>query len=142
MLIADQLLLNRVNSLAGVVGLTGNSKCWLGPLKTRLSVEDYNPEQDHINQLTRQGQTTIFRLKTGHCGLRKHMKKMGLVDTASCQCGAEEETPDHILQTCPHLEQLRREIWPIDTSLHNKLWGNSDDLQKTEQFIAMSGLRI
>nr|KAG5698053.1 hypothetical protein BaRGS_016701 [Batillaria attramentaria] len=108
----------------------------------RTKNSNYNPEQDHINQLTRQGQTTIFRLRTGHCGLRKHMKKMGLVDTASCQCGAEEETPDHILQTCPHLEQLRREIWPIDTSLHDKLWGNSDDLQKTEQFIAMSGLRI
>nr|KAG5702751.1 hypothetical protein BaRGS_003625 [Batillaria attramentaria] len=108
----------------------------------RTKNSNYNPEQDHINQLTRQGQTTIFRLRTGHCGLRKHMKKMGLVDTASCQCGAEEETPNHILQTCPHLEQLLREIWPIDTSLHDKLWGNSDDLRKTEQFIAMSGLRI
>nr|KAG5707673.1 hypothetical protein BaRGS_003248 [Batillaria attramentaria] len=55
---------------------------------------------------------------------------------------AKEGKPDHILQTCPHLEQLRREIWPIDTSLRDKRWGNSDDLQKTEQFIAVSGLRI
>nr|KAG5713865.1 hypothetical protein BaRGS_024492 [Batillaria attramentaria] len=56
----------------------------------RTKNSNYNPEQDHINQLTRQGQT-IFRLRTGHCGLRKHMKKMGLVDTASCQCDGTQK---------------------------------------------------
>jgi ribonuclease HI len=102
----------------------------------------YKPEEDHINQLTRREQTIIFRLRTGHCGLRKHLKKIGVTDTAACQCGAEEQTPHHFLQTCPHQEQLRQEVWPSDTSVNTKLWGPVDDLRKTAQFVSSSGLRL
>ena len=35
---------------------------------------DYNPSADPINRLARHEQTTIFRLQTGHCGLRAHLK--------------------------------------------------------------------
>ena len=28
--------------------------------------------------LDRKGKTTLFRLRTGHCGLNKHLKKMGM----------------------------------------------------------------
>jgi len=102
----------------------------------------YNHKQDHIHQLNRREQTVIFRLRTGHCGLRKHMKKMGLVDTATCQCGSEEQTPQHILQTCAHLEDLRQEAWSTNIPFHTKLWGNANDLHRTAQFITSSGLRI
>lgn len=83
----------------------------------------YYPDQDHLHQLNRREQTTIFRLRTGHCGLNKHMKRMGLADAASCQCGADEQTPEHILQTCPHLEELRQAFWTPDASTSTKLRG-------------------
>ena len=57
---------------------SGKKKWWLLPPK------------DSIHNLTRKEQTTIFRLRTGHCGLNKHMKRIGVADTANCQCGAEE----------------------------------------------------
>ena len=38
----------------------------------------YNPQQDTLRLLSRHEQTMIFRLRTGHCRLRSHMKKMVL----------------------------------------------------------------
>ena len=29
--------------------------------------------------------------------LRKHLKRLGLADSAHCECGSEEQTPEHIL---------------------------------------------
>ena len=71
-----------------------------------------------------------------------HEKRMGLVDTASCQCGIEEQTPQHILQCCTHLEELRQKVWSTNTPIHCKLWGAADELRKTVQFINTSGHRI
>ena len=104
--------------------------------------EGYDPQLDQINSLDRKSQTTIFRLRTGHCGLRKHLKRLGLADTANCECGSEYQTPEHILQTCPHLEAARLEFWPEDTGLCTKLWGTADDLRRTADFLAATGLRI
>ena len=41
---------------------------------------------------------------------------------------SKEQTPDHILPTCPQLEAIRQQFWPQDTHLHTKLWGPVDDL--------------
>ena len=38
----------------------------------------YNPQQDTLRLLSRHEQTVIFRLKTSHCRLRSHMKKIGI----------------------------------------------------------------
>ena len=38
----------------------------------RLKNNGYDPQKDQINTLDRRAQTTIFRLRTGHCGLRKY----------------------------------------------------------------------
>ena len=89
----------------------------------RLKNNGYDPQKDHINTLDRRTQTTIFRLSTGHCGLRKHLKRLGLADSAHCECGSEEQTPEHILQTCPHLETVHQQFWPEDTEVGTKLWG-------------------
>ena len=70
-------------------------------------------------------QTNIFRLRTGHCGLRKHLNRLGLADSAHHECGSEEQTPEHILQTCTHLETVREQFWPEDTEVGTKLWGAS-----------------
>jgi hypothetical protein len=45
----------------------------------------------------------IYRLRTRHCRLRQHLRKMGLHPTALCECGLSEQTPEHILQTCPNM---------------------------------------
>ena len=38
----------------------------------------YNPQQDTLRLLSHHEQTMIFRLRTGHCRLRSHMKKMAM----------------------------------------------------------------
>ena len=43
-------------------------------------------------------QTTVFRLRTGHCGLSAHLKRIGISDTSMCECGHADQTPDHVLQ--------------------------------------------
>ena len=38
------------------------------------SIGGYNPQKDLLHQLSRHEQTTIFRVRTGHCGLKGHLK--------------------------------------------------------------------
>ena len=71
-----------------------------------------------------------------------HMKRLSVVETAECQCGSEEQTPFHILQNCPHLEEERQKVWPTEVPYETKLWGDASDLQKTVQFIITSKLKI
>ena len=110
--------------------------------RSSLRNNGYDSQKDQINTLDRRTQTTIFRLRTGHCGLRKHLKRLGLADSAHCECGSEEQTPEHILQTCPHLETVRQQFWPEDTEVGTKLWGQAAELQRTADFLAATGLRI
>jgi len=42
----------------------------------------YKPQQDSLRLLSRHEQTMIFRLITGHCRLRSHMKKIGIEESA------------------------------------------------------------
>ena len=46
---------------------------------------DMTHRKNQINALDRRTQTTIFRLCTGHGGLRKHLKRLGLADSAHCE---------------------------------------------------------
>ena len=108
----------------------------------RLQNDGHDPQKDQTNTLDRRTQTIIFRLRTGHCGLRKHLKRLGLSDTVHCECGSEEQTPEHIPQTCPHLETVRQQFWPEDTEVGTKLWGQAAELQRTADFLAATGLRI
>ena len=112
------------------------------PTNRKLTQDGYDPQKDQINTLDRRTQTTIFRLRTGHCGLRKHLKRLGLAHSAHCECGSEEQTPEHILQTCPHLETVRQQFWPEDTEVGTKLWGQAAEPQRTAEFLAATGLRI
>ena len=102
----------------------------------------HDPQKDHINTLDRRTQTTIFRLRTGHCGLRKHLKRLSLADSSQCEYSSEEQTPEHILQTCPHLETVRQQFWPEDTEVGTKLWGQAAKRQRTVDFLAATSLRI
>ena len=107
----------------------------------RDETDGYQAEKDGIHQLERKGQVTIYRLRTGHCRLHKHMRKLGLCPTALCECGLGNQTPEHILQTCPKMTS-RQHFWPEPTTLQTKLWGTAEDLQKTADFVEHHHLRV
>ena len=67
---------------------------------------------------------------------------MGLAETAQCECGSADQTPEHILQVYLFYEEKRCEVWTHDTSLHTKLWGHVDDLRRTADFADSTGLTI
>jgi len=102
----------------------------------------YQAHLDPIRRLDRQQQTVIFRLRTGHCRLRSHLKKIGVSETALCECGLADQTPQHILQDCPSLSTARQQVWPEGVELTTKLWGPCSKLHRTVHFISTTGLLI
>ena len=60
-----------------------------------------HPSDDQMPHLQRQQQTTIFRLRTGHCRLRAHLYRLGISHTPDCLCETGPQTPEHILQSSP-----------------------------------------
>ena len=100
------------------------------------------PSDDQMAHLQRAQQTTIFRLRTGHCRLRYHMYRLGLSHTPDCPCQTAPQTPEHILQDCPLFLEARREQWPTGATLVEKLWGNKLDLTKTADFILQTKLDV
>ena len=103
-----------------------------GPLETTTPLQTQSTNE----------QTTIFRLQTGHCSLRAHQKRIGITDSAFCHCKEAEQTVHHILQDCSIWLQQRQQLWPLDESTTNKLWGTAEDLRRTTQFLATCGLRV
>ena len=51
----------------------------------------YDLQKDQINTLDTRAQTTIFRPRIGYCGLKKHLKRLSLADSARCECDSEEQ---------------------------------------------------
>ena len=98
--------------------------------------------RDSYHQLTRQEQVIIFRLRTGHNRLNKHLHRLKIVRSPGCQCGKGEQTADHILQDCEDLQNLRHNTWPVETSVQDKLYGPVDMLRRTTQFIVGSGIQV
>ena len=97
---------------------------------------DHNPSTYPINRLARHEQTTIFRLRTGHCGLAAYPKRIGFMDSILCNCKEAEQMVHHILQDCPIWRKQRHQLWPQDESTTNKLCGMAEDLSRTTQFLA------
>ena len=103
--------------------------------------DGYKPHHDHLNSLSRPEQSTIFRLRTGHCGLRAHLKKIGIAESSMCDCLIADQTPAHVLQDCTLHNHIRKQIWPMETTLEAKLWGTAADLRRTVQFVTSTGLK-
>ena len=99
-------------------------------------------QQGCLTTLSVQEQTTIFRLRTGHCGLRAHLKRTGIMDSALCDCKEAEQTVHHILQDCSIWRKQRHQLWPQDESTTNKLWGTEEVLRLITQFLVTCGLRV
>ena len=95
-----------------------------------------------VSSRERAQQTTIFRLRTGHCGLSAHLKRIGISDTSLCECGQADQTPDHVLQSCPKCAERRQLTCPQGADLATKLWGSAEDLYRTAGFVASTGLKI
>ena len=104
--------------------------------------DGYRHVRDPIRTLERHHQTIIYRLRTGHCGLRSHLKRIGVADTALCECGQADQTPAHILQECTLQAEKRAASWPNGADLNTKLWGNATDLRRTAGFAASLGLQL
>ena len=73
--------------------------------------DGYQAHLHPIWRLERAQQATIFRLRTGHCGLSAHLKRIGISDSSLCECGQADQTPDHVLQSCPKYAERRQLRW-------------------------------
>ena len=100
-------------------------------------LEDTTQTQDMLHQLPRHQQTIIFRLRTGHCRLSSHLKRIGIKTSAQCPCGEADQTLEHYLQWSSLYHQSRRQIWPTCVSLKTKLWGSAEDLFLTSKYAGL-----
>ena len=110
--------------MTGNKTLTRNKKKAIFHCKTG----GYSQNQDALNQLPRHQQSTIFRLRTGHCRLNSHLKRVGVKTSAQCPCGKADQTPEHYQQSCLLHQRARQQIWPTCVSLKTKLWVSAEDL--------------
>ena len=92
-----------------------------------LQLVDTVHKKDPLHQLSRHEQTTIFRLKTGHCGLKGHLQNIGIQPSALCNCGKDDQTPNHFLQSCP---------------LYNREKGNTSGLLLSQGMPSSGALQI
>ena len=83
---------------------------------------DIGAEEESIHQLDRAAQVTTFRLRTGHRQLLSHIHGLKNSHSDECPCGTGPQTPNHILQSCPTFNDLRRQAWPSPVGVHRKLW--------------------
>ena len=102
----------------------------------------YN-KADPYYLLTRREQVTVFRLRTGHNRLNYHLySKLRIGHTEQCPCSIGSQTTEHLLQSCPTCEPLRKGIWPDHTPVARKLYGSLRDLRCTATFIEETGASI
>ena len=106
--------------------------------KWKESHPEYN-KQDGVYCLNRRGQTTVFRLRTGHNWLKYHIHK---IFKDLCSCGQAAETVQHVLQDCRLYSNVRQSIWRERVDMHTKLYGPLPELEKTVAFIAQAGIGI
>ena len=107
--------------------------------------KDNGGYQAHLNpiwRLERAQQTAIFRLRTWHCCLSAHLKRIGISDISLCQCGQADQSPDNVLQSCPKYAETRQQRLPHSADLATKLWGSAEDHYRTAGFVASTGLKI
>ena len=98
---------------------------------------------DAYYKLSRKQQRIIFRLRTGHNRLKQHMFcKLKIATNEMCTCGTAPENAEHVLQSCPLYHSARTHIWPKETSLNDKLYGDLAQLTATAQFIINIGLVV
>ena len=87
-----------------------------------------NPK-DNINSLSRQDQSTIFQLKTGHAPLNFHLNRFNPQRPPLCRnCDHAYETSVHVLFECQTTQRLREELLSINPSIQNVFYGDTEQL--------------
>ena len=64
-------------------------------------------ETNCLTMFSRRYQVIIFRLQTGHCKLRGHLHRIGMVDSPLCPNCRTEETVSHFLLFCARFQAER-----------------------------------
>ena len=77
---------------------------------------DTGTEEDSIHPLDRAAQVTIFSLRTGHCQLLSHIHRLKNSHSDEYPWGTGLQTSNHILQSCPTFDALRRPQEGLGTS--------------------------
>ena len=78
--------------------------------------------------LSREDQVVLLRLCLGDNRLNNHMATvMRLVrPSLLCPLGLENQTAEHILQTCPSYSMVRKTHCPVETFLQTSMSNMSD----------------
>ena len=107
-----------------------------------LGVNNCNPCPPTYQEAKTLLQNSQFMLQIGYCGLRAHLERIGIIDSALCDCKEAEQMVYHILRDCSIWWKQRHQLWPQDESTTNKLWGTAEDLRHTTESLATCGLRV
>ena len=98
--------------------------------------------KDHMKQLKRRDQTTIFQLRTQHIPLNYHRNRINPEVPPNCQlCNYPYETTEHVLFDCNKLEDLRLELLPSTPNIENTLYCSKKQLEQTAFFYRMTCAR-
>ena len=106
------------------------------------AIRKEDQQTDNYHCLDRARQVILFRLRTGHNRMNKHLHRLKLVPSPTCACGQTAQTAEHILQDCHLMNQLRKEHWPTETDINTKLFGSFDELTNTTTYIQRTGLIV
>ena len=68
--------------------------------------------------------------------------KLKLVPSPLCACGEENQTGEHVLQRCALYCDLRKTVWPTETSLQTKLYGPREELERTCHYFSQTKLTV
>ena len=65
-----------------------------------ISKEELKQRALHLKHTSRKGASKIIRLKSGHCMLKSHRRKIDLEITPDCDHCKVKETPSHLPLHC------------------------------------------
>ena len=72
------------------------------------------------HDLARYPLVRLNRIRTGYGRFNANMNQMGLSPSASCECGATDQTAQHIASECP-LHRCKGDLVVLDTAARNWL---------------------
>lgn len=99
-------------------------------------------KKDPNNNLKREDQVIIFRLRTQHVPLNAHLSRIKTDHAPACPlCDAPRETVKHFLFECEPLDDLRKKYLPPSPDLESTLYTDSTQLQQTCKFYTMANRR-
>ena len=98
-------------------------------------IEGYTFKNNSIHMLDRKGQTTLFRLRTGHCGLNKHLKKMGMAVWRDRTVPSPHTTNLPPPPTHTHFEEAKTSSLAYKSSIQSEAVGVWRRPTKYDQFL-------